>query len=62
MDFYDMWFSASCKGRCNGVAPSGCHCDPSCRQVGDCCHDFQRQCPNQYRVGGMCIFVVKIFF
>ena len=41
-------FSASCKGRCNDVAPSGCRCDPSCRKEGGCCHDFEAQCPNQY--------------
>ena len=57
MQFYDMWFSASCKGHCNGTAPVGCGCDPSCRQVGDCCKDFRAKCNHQYRVGGMCSFV-----
>ena len=39
-------FSVSCRGRCGGVAPSGCRCDHKCLERGDCCTDFYAQCPS----------------
>ena len=37
-------FLVSCRGRCGGVAPSGCRCGHKCRERGDCCTDFYAQC------------------
>lgn len=34
----------SCGGRCGGVAPAGCHCDPGCLAAGTCCKDACAVC------------------
>jgi len=36
--------SGSCVGYCGGQAPSGCYCDNTCDQTGDCCADKQSAC------------------
>lgn len=35
----------SCRSNCGGAAISGCWCDESCCQIGDCCEDKGRECP-----------------
>ena len=43
-----MCFSASCKDYCGGAAPSGCKCDYTCHDSGNCCDDFKEQCPAEF--------------
>ena len=35
----------SCEENCGGAAPSGCWCDESCCDFGDCCEDKGQFCP-----------------
>ena len=36
--------SCSTVPKCNGRAPSGCYCDDSCHNYGDCCQDIKDYC------------------
>ena len=50
--FYNVWFSASCRSNCGGVAEIGCKCDATCLlDSGNCCHDFKEQCPAEVAKG-----------
>ena len=35
----------SCVGHCGDKAFSGCGCDETCQEFGDCCDDFCDACP-----------------
>lgn len=34
----------SCAGVCGEMAPSGCWCNATCQEFGDCCPDYAREC------------------
>jgi hypothetical protein len=37
---------ASCAGVCGDAAPTGCWCDETCAEYGDCCKDVCLECPD----------------
>lgn len=49
----------TCKGRCNtlrsflvfSTPPRYCTCDTKCIAYGDCCADFETECPKEYAAG-----------
>ncbi|XP_041474645.1 fibropellin-1-like [Lytechinus variegatus] len=52
---------STCQGRCGGRGIGGCWCDSSCRNLGDCCEDYNAYCQldgclsSPCQNGGTCI-------
>lgn len=48
----------SCQNKCGSTSGTGCYCDPSCVNFGDCCPDYQtwcgRSCPDGMCPDGLC--------
>ena len=38
---------SACGGFCGDQAPDGCWCDSLCKNYGDCCPDYDRECGDE---------------